>query len=196
MHDAHSSTEVLYCFAYDLKDLAEKGLYFIENFNYQPPQHLATFIDFVKEHCSYASNRSAGAVAYPNLIPYFYYFWKKDINNHYMGITEEYSEEFARQQIQRLVYSLNQPFLRNSIQSAFTNISVFDHPYFEAIFGGAEFPNGDFMIDSEEEIIEFQKIFLDEISKIRNSNMMTFPVSTISLLTDDDRNFVDEDFAK
>ena len=74
MHDAHSSTEYSYCFAYDLKDLAEKGLYFIKDFNAQPPQHLATFVDFVKEHCSYASNRSAGAVAYPNLIPYLYYF--------------------------------------------------------------------------------------------------------------------------
>ena len=196
MHDAHSSTETPYCFAYDLKDLAEKGLYFIENFNAEPPQHLATFVDFVKEHCSYASNRSAGAVAYPNLIPYFYYFWKKDIENHYMGITEEYAEDFARQQIQRLIYSLNQPFLRNSIQSAFTNTSIFDHPYFEALFGGAVFPDGSFMIDSEEEIIEFQKIFLTEMSDIRSQNVMTFPVNTISLLTDTNGNFVDEEFAK
>lgn len=196
MHDAHSCTEIPYCFAYDLKDLAEKGLYFIENFNAQPPQHLATFVDFVKEHCSYASNRSAGAVAYPNLIPYFYYFWKKDLEEHYMGITEEYGEKFARQQIQRLIYSLNQPFLRNSIQSAFTNTNIFDHPYFEAIFGGAEFPDGTFMIDAEEEIIEFQKIFLSEMSKIRSNNMMTFPVNTISLLTDAQGHFVDEDFAK
>lgn len=196
MHDAHSCTEIPYCFAYDLKDLAEKGLYFIENFNAQPPQHLATFVDFVKEHCSYASNRSAGAVAYPNLIPYFYYFWKKDIDEHYMGITQEYGEEFARQQIQRLIYSLNQPFLRNSIQSAFTNTNIFDHPYFEAIFGGAEFPDGSFMIDAEEEIIEFQKIFLSEMSQIRSNNMMTFPVNTISLLTDAQGHFVDEDFAK
>jgi ribonucleoside-triphosphate reductase len=92
LHDAHTSTMIPYCFAYDLKDLAEKGLYFIENFNAQPPQHLTTFVDFVKEHCSYACNHSAGAVAYPNLIPYMYYFWKKDIDNNYLGITKEYSE--------------------------------------------------------------------------------------------------------
>lgn len=196
LHDAHTSTMIPYCFAYDLKDLAEKGLYFIENFNAQPAQHLATFVDFVKEHCSYASNRSAGAVAYPNLIPYLYYFWKKDINNHYMGITEDYSEEFAKQQIQRLIYSLNQPFLRSSIQSAFTNVNFFDHPYFEAIFGGGVFPDGSFMIDAEEEIIEFQKLFLKEMSEIRHQNMMTFPVSTISLLTDEKGHFVDEEFAR
>ena len=196
LHDAHTSTMLPYCFAYDLKDLAEKGLYFIENFNAQPPQHLTTFVDFVKEHCSYACNHSAGAVAYPNLIPYLYYFWRKDIDNHYLGLSEEHALVFAEQQIQRLIYALNQPFLRNSIQSAFTNVNFFDHPYFEAIFGGAEFPDGRFMIDYEEEIIEFQKIFLRKMSEIRSQNMMTFPVSTISLLTDKAGNFVDEEFAK
>lgn len=196
LHDAHTSTMIPYCFAYDLKDLAEKGLYFIENFNAQPPQHLTTFVDFVKEHCSYACNHSAGAVAYPNLIPYMYYFWKKDLDNGYLGITKDYAEKFARQQIQRLVYALNQPFLRGSIQSAFTNVNFFDHPYFEAIFGGSEFPNGEFMIDYEEEIIEFQKLFLKEMGEIRNQNMMTFPVSTISLLTTPDGKFVDEEFAR
>ena len=125
-----------------------------------------------------------------------YYFWKKDLDNGYLGITKDYAEKFARQQIQRLVYALNQPFLRGSIQSAFTNVNFFDHPYFEAIFGGSEFPNGEFMIDYEEEIIEFQKLFLKEMGEIRNQNMMTFPVSTISLLTTPDGKFVDEEFAR
>lgn len=49
------------CFAYDLKDLAEKGLYFIQNnFNAQPPKHLSTFTDFVGEFVSFMSNRSSG----------------------------------------------------------------------------------------------------------------------------------------
>lgn len=196
MHDAHSASQLPYCFAYDLKDLAEKGLYFIEDFNAEPPKHLETFVDFVKEHCSYTCNRSAGAVAYPNLVPYLYYFWRKDIDNHYLGLNKDEGERFAKQQIQRLIYALNQPFLRQGIQSAFTNVNFFDHPYFEAIFGGAEFPDGTFMIDSEEEIIEFQKIFLTEMSNIRAKNVMTYPVSTISLLTDKDGNFVDEEFAK
>lgn len=196
MHDAHSASMVPYCFAYDLKDLAEKGLYFIENFNAEPPKHLETFVDFVKEHCSYSCNRSAGAVAYPNLIPYLYYFWRKDIEANYLGLTEEQAIPFAKQQIQRLIYALNQPFLRQGIQSAFTNVNFFDHPYFEAIFGGAEFPDGSFMIDSEEEIIEFQKLFLHEMSKIRFKNMMTYPVSTISLLTTKNGDFVDVEFAE
>ena len=56
LHDAPSSSFCSYCFAYDLKDLAEKGLYFLDNgsFNAQPPQHLETFVDFVKEFISFA----------------------------------------------------------------------------------------------------------------------------------------------
>ena len=74
MHDANTSTFKHYCFAYDLKDLAEKGLYFIEGRNAKPAKHLITFVDFVKEFISYACNRSSGAVGLPNLIPYMFYF--------------------------------------------------------------------------------------------------------------------------
>ena len=48
------------CFAYDLKDLAEKGLYFIDHFNAEPAKHLTTFVDFVKEFVSWTCNRSSG----------------------------------------------------------------------------------------------------------------------------------------
>ena len=51
------------------------------------------------------------------------------------------------------------------------------------------------MIDSEEEIIDFQKLFLEVMSDIRSHNMFTFPVNTISLLRKDGK-FVDEEFAK
>ena len=197
MHDADTSTFKSYCFAYDLKDLAEKGLYFIGGtFNAQPANHLTTFVDFVKEFISYASNRTSGAVGLPNLIPYMYYFWKKDIDNDYLGIKTSKSEKkYARQNFQRFIYAVNQPYTRDGSQSAFTNTSVFDHPYFEALFGGSEFPDGSFMIDFEEEIIEFQKIYLEVMAEIRHANMFTFPVQTISLLRHDGK-FVDEDFAK
>lgn len=76
-----------------------------------------------------------------------------------------------------------------------TNTSIFDHPYFEALFGGSTFPDGSFMIDYEEEIIGFQKWFLEVVAEIRNTNMFTFPVNSISLLRQDGK-FVDEEFAK
>ena len=197
MHDADTSTFKSYCFAYDLKDLAEKGLYFIGGtFNPQPPKHLTTFVDFVKEFISYASNRTSGAVGLPNLIPYMYYFWKQDVDDNYLGIKTSQSEEkYARQNFQRFIYAVNQPYTRDGSQSAFTNTSVFDRPYFEALFGGSEFPDGSFMIDYEEEIINFQKIYLEVMAEIRYSNMFTFPVQTISLLRQNGK-FIDEEFAK
>jgi ribonucleoside-triphosphate reductase len=192
MHDADTSTFKSYCFAYDLKDLAEKGLFFLEGFNSSPPRHLGTFVDFIKEYVSFATNRSSGAVGMPNLIPYLYYFWDRDVKN---GYYTETPERYAKQHIQRLIYGLNQPCTRDGLQSAFTNTSIFDHPYLEALFGGAIFPDGKFMIDEIEGIMNFQWMFLEEMSNIRSQNMFTFPVNTISLLRKEGK-FVDEDFAK
>ena len=192
MHDSDTSTYVHYCFAYDLKDVAEKGLFFLNNFNAEPPRHLSTFVDFVKEFISFAANRSSGAVGLPNLIPYMYYFWKKDCTNGYATKSPEY---YARQQIQRFVYAVNQPYVRDGMQSAFTNCSVFDMKYLEALFAGSQFPDGSFMIDDLKEIQEFQKVFMETIAEIRQHNMFTFPVLTISLLRKDGK-FADEEFAR
>ena len=192
MHDSDTSTYVHYCFAYDLKDVAEKGLFFLNNFNAEPPRHLSTFVDFVKEFISFAANRSSGAVGLPNIIPYMYYFWKKDCENGYATKSPDY---YARQQIQRFVYAVNQPYVRDGMQSAFTNCSVFDMAYLEALFAGAQFPDGSFMIDSLKEIQDFQKVFMETIAEIRQHNMFTFPVLTISLLRKDGK-FADEEFAR
>ena len=197
MHDPDTSSFKSYCFAYDLKDVAEKGLFFLsDNFNPKPPKHLTTFVDFVKEYINFNSNRTSGACGLPNLIPYMFYFWHKDVENDYLGIKSSHFElEYAKQNCQRFIYAVNQPCVRDGQQSAFTNTSVFDRPYFEALFGGSEFPDGTFMIDFEEEIIEFQKLYMEVMSDIRSENMFTFPVSTISLLRQNGK-FQDEEFAE
>lgn len=197
MHDGDTSTFKHYCFAYDLKDLAEKGLYFMsENFNPNPPKHLVTFVDFVKEYINFASNRSSGAVGLPNLIPYMFYFWHKDVESDYLGVKSSNSERaYAEQNIQRFIYAVNQPCVRDGQQSAFTNTSVFDRNYLEALFGGSEFPDGTFMIDYMEEIMDFQKLYMEVMAKIREENMFTFPVSSISLLRINGK-FEDEEFAE
>ena len=90
---------------------------------------------------------------------------------------------------------MNQPFLRGGIQSAFTNFTIFDRPYLEALFGGKKYPDGSYMIDYFDEIIEYQKRFMEVLADIRSANMMTFPVVTFALLRKD-KKFVDEDFAR
>ena len=191
MHDFNTATFISYCFAYDIKDIVEKGLFFIDNYNAKPPKHLDSFVQILMEGICFLARRQSGAVGLPNLIPYLYYFWSRDVAN---GYYTKDPETYKRQQIQALIYRLNQPWVRSD-QSAFTNVSVFDHPYFEAIFGASQFPDGTFMIDEEEEIIQFQKDFIDVINEIREENVFTFPVLTSSLLYQDGK-FVDEEFAK
>lgn len=191
MHDFNTATLVPYCFAYDIKPIAEKGLFFIQGYNAKPAKHLDSFIQILMEAIAFLSRRQSGACGLPNLIPYLYYYWSRDVAQ---GYYTKDPETYKKQQIQALIHRLNQPWVRSD-QAAFTNVSVFDHPYFEAIFGGGEFPDGSFMIDEEDEIIEFQKDFINVVNEIREENVFTFPVLTASLLYQDGK-FVDEEFAK
>lgn len=191
LHDSASTTYLPYCFAYDIENLVNRGLYFVDNFNAQPPKHLVTYTDFVGEFVSWASNRSSGACGLPSFLVYSYYFWKKDCEDNYYTKSPEY---YRDQEFQRIIYKLNQPYLRIN-QSAFTNFSIFDRPYLESLFGGKTYPDGTYVIDYIDEIIDYQKRFMEVLSDIRNVNMMTFPVLTYALLRKDGK-FVDEDFAK
>ena len=191
LHDAHTSTFMPYCYAYDLSRLAREGLFFLKNYNNKPPKHLTTFIDDVIEYISFMSNRSSGAVGIPNILIWTYYFWKKDCETGYYIKDKDY---YIRQSFQKLIYRLNQPFMRID-QSAFVNVSIFDRCYLQELFGGLQYPDGSYAIDYIDDIIEHQKIFMEVVSDIRRENMFTFPVLTYSLLYKDGK-FVDEEFAR
>jgi len=185
------------CFAYDLTKLVKEGLYYLpDHVKEEPAKHLETFVDFVKEFISYTSNRTSGACGLPNLIPFMYWFWKNDCENGIHGLKVEDPERFAKSEIQRLIFAMNQPYTRDGTQSAFINTSVFDSEYFDALFGGMEFPDGTFAIDEKAGIMQFQKWFLEEMSKIKDDgHIFTFPVNTASMIFKDGK-FVDEDFAR
>lgn len=191
LHDAASASFKPYCFAYDLEDLATKGLYFIPDFNSEAPKHLFTFCRDVLEFVSWVSNRSSGAAGLPNLLVYMYYFWKKDVDEGYFVRSPEY---YRNQGFQEIIYGLNQPYLRVN-QSSFTNVTIMDRPYLTELFGGKKFPDGSYMIDHIEELIDFEKAFMEEVSRTREHTVYTFPVITFSLLYRDGK-FVDEEFAK
>lgn len=191
LHDASSATYLPYCYAYDLTRLATEGLFFLKNYNNQPPKHLTTFIDDVIEYISYMSNRSSGAVGIPNVLIWTYYFWKHDCETGFYIKDKDY---YIRQSFQKLIYRLNQPFMRID-QTAFVNVSIFDRNYIESLFGGVQYPDGTYVIDCVDELIEHQKLFMEVVSQIRSENMFTFPVLTYSLLYKDGK-FVDEDFAR
>ena len=191
LHDAPTTSYMPYCYAYDLSRLSREGLFFLSNYNAQPPQHLTTYFDDVIEFVSYMCNRSSGAVGLPNVLIWSFYFWKHDCENGYFIKNPEY---YLRQNFQKFIYRLNQPFLRID-QSSFTNVSIFDRNYIEELFGGLVYPDGTYAIDYVEELIEHQKVFMEVVSEIRETNMFTFPVLTYSLLYQNGK-FVDESFAR
>lgn len=191
LNDSTTASYFPYCWANDFTRLATEGLFFLDNYNNEAPKHLTTYFDDVIEFVSFLSNRQSGAVGMPNILIWAWYFWKKDVEDGYYMKSPEYYE---KQQFQKLIYRLNQPFLRID-QSAFTNVSIFDRPYLESLFGGVEFPDGTFAIDHIEDLIEFQKVFMDVVSEIREVNMFTYPVLSYSLLYKNG-HFVDEDFAR
>lgn len=191
LNDSSTASYFAYCWANDLTRLATEGLFFISDYNNQPPKHLTTFFDDVIEFVSFLSNRQSGAVGLPNILIWAYYFWKNDVES---GYYLKDPDTYLRQNFQKLIYRLNQPFLRID-QCAFTNISIFDRPYLESLFGGIEFPDGSFIIDQIEELIKCQKIFMEVVSDVRKEQMFTFPVLTYSLLYKDGK-FQDEEFAR
>lgn len=191
LNDSTSASFFPYCWAQDLSRLAREGLFFLKGYNAQPPKHLTTFLDDCVEFVSFLSNRQSGAVGLPNILVWMYWYWKKDCDDGFYIKSPEY---YRDQCFQKLVFRLNQPFLRID-QSAFTNMSIFDRRYIEALFGGLEFPDGTFAIDCVEEIVDFEKEFMRVVSEIRSEQMFTFPVLTISLLYKDGK-FQDEEFAR
>jgi len=208
LNDSTTASYFPYCWANDFTRLATEGLFFLNGsvitdhdgnrleidgvtYNNKPPKHLTTYFDDVIEFVSFLSNRQSGAVGMPNVLIWAWYFWKIDCDNGYYMKNPDY---YLRQQYQKLIYRLNQPFLRID-QSAFTNVSLFDRPYIESLFGGMEFPDGTLLIDHVEDIIKCQKIFMEVVSEIREQNMFTYPVLTYSLLYKDGK-FQDEEFAR
>ena len=176
LHDASTTTYLPYCYAYDLTRLATEGLFFLKNYNNKAPNHLTTFLDDVIEYISYMSNRSSGAVGIPNILIWTYYFWKKDCESGYVIKNPDY---YIRQSFQKLIYRLNQPFMRID-QTAFVNVSIFDRNYIESLFGGVQYPDGTYVIDEVDNLIEHQKVFMEVVSDIRSENMFTFPVKVIA----------------
>ncbi len=191
LNDSASASYFPYCWANDFTRLATEGLFFLNDYNNQPPKHLTTYLDDVIEFVSFLSNRQSGAVGMPNILIWAWWFWKKDVEE---GYYTKAPDTYLRQNFQKLIYRLNQPFLRID-QCAFTNVSIFDRPYLESLFGGVEFPDGTFAIDHIEDLIECQKVFMEVVSDVRADNMFTFPVLTYSLLYKD-KHFIDEDFAR
>ena len=153
------------------------------------PKNLQSFCgSFV--NCVYQIASSfAGAVATVEFLHLFDYFARKQYGKNYLKTN---SREIS-QELQGVVYALNQPASARGNQSVFWNISVFDKYYMESMFGDFFYPDGT-QIDFDS-VRELQKFFMEWFRKEREKSLLTFPVLTASCLEREDKEgFRDEEF--
>ena len=124
----------------------------MEQFNAEPPKHLYTYTDFVGEFVSWCCNRTSGAVGLPNFLIYSYYFWKKDCESGYI-IKNNIIKK------QKIIYRLNQPFFEVVSNLPSQTFLFFDKSYLVSLFGGKQYPDGTYIIDYIDELLEYQKRF-------------------------------------
>lgn len=147
----------------------------------QAPQHLASFCGSFINFVFAVSAQFAGAVATVEFLTYFDYFARRDFGSDYLD-THAQEIENAFQQV---VYSVNQPAAARGYQSVFWNISVYDQYYFEAMFGDFVFP--DFTRPQWQSVSRLQLFFLQWFNRERSKAVLTFPVVTAAMLTENGR---------
>lgn len=151
------------------------------------PTNLQSFCgSFVNLVYQVASN-FAGAVATVEFLHYFDYFARKQYGEDYIQTHRKEVE----QELQGVVYGLNQPASARGDQSVFWNISVFDHPYMKEMFGSFYYPDG--TQPDMGSVMKLQKFFMEWFRKERQKELLTFPVVTACFLTNK-KGFADEDF--
>lgn len=151
------------------------------------PEHLASFCGTFVNFVFATASQFAGAVATVEFLMYFDYFARKDFGDNYLKT----HENIIRESLQHVVYSINQPAAARGYQSVFWNISIYDKPYFEAMFGDFVFPN--MSKPSYDSLNELQKYFMNWFNKERIKAILTYPVVTAACLTDG-KTMVDKGF--
>ena len=142
------------------------------------PKHLDSFCGSFVNLVFAISAQFAGAVATVEFLSYFDYFARQDYGDNYL---DTHSNEIANH-LQHVVYSINQPAAARGYQSVFWNISIYDKYYFDAMFGNFVFP--DFSKPVWESVSRLQDFFLTWFNQERTKSILTFPVVTAAMLTE------------
>ena len=142
------------------------------------PKHLASFCGSFVNFVFATSSQFAGAVATVEFLMYFDHFARKDYGDNYLTTNVN---EIANH-LQHVIYAINQPAAARGYQSVFWNISIYDKPYFDAMFGDFRFP--DFTAPNWSTVEGLQKFFMKWFNKERTKAILTYPVVTAACLTD------------
>lgn len=151
------------------------------------PNHLGSFNGSFINFVFATASQFAGAVATVEWLMYFDYFARKDYGDNYL----ETNKKEVVSGLQHVVYSINQPAAARGYQSVFWNISIYDRPYFEAMFGDFKFP--DFSSPSYDSLDKLQRFFMKWFNVERTKSILTYPVVTAACLSNG-KEMVDKRF--
>ena len=183
----HDETTIApYCVAVSMYPFLTDGLKAFGGES-KAPKHLSSYNGGFVNLIFALSAQFCGAVATVEYLMCFDYFATKDYGKYYL----ETHRSVIEQELQQVVYALNQPASARNYQSPFWNISIFDRNYFEALFGNFTFPDGS--KPSWESLDTLQRYFMHWFNQERTKALLTFPVVTVSVLHDG-TELIDKDY--
>ena len=159
--------------------------------NSTPPTNLKSFCGGFVNLVFIVSSMLSGACATPEFLMYMNYFIALEYGQDYYLRASEVVDLSSKQRtidkmvtdcFEQIVYSINQPTGARNFQSVFWNISYYDRYYFESIFGDFRFPDGS--RPHWESLSWLQKRFMKWFNAERTKTILTFPVETMALLTE------------
>ena len=160
--------------------------------NSSAPTNLKSFCGGFINMVFIVSSMLSGAIATVEFLMYMSHFLEKEYGENYHLRADEVVDLSKRQRtldkvitdcFEQIVYSINQPTGARNFQSVFWNISYYDRPYFESLFGEFIFPDGS--RPQWEPLSWLQKRFMNWFNAERTKTVLTFPVETMALLCKD-----------
>lgn len=204
-HD-EATTPVLkqYCMAVSLYPLMMEGVGNIDSITPSAPNDLQSFSGQITNLVFLLSSQCKGAVAVGEyFIALNYYIVKEFGEKWYEKLDEITTTAHCKKQrtirnaiykaFKQFIYGVNQPAGNRSYQSPFTNVSYYDHTYFNSLFGEFSYPDG---TKPQWEAIDcLQKLFMKFFNKLRTKQILTFPVETMAMVYDPETNdIIDKDY--
>ena len=159
--------------------------------NSTAPTNLKSFCGGFINMVFMVSSMLAGACATPEFLMYMNYFIQKEYGKDYwkradevvdLSVKRRTIDKIITDDFEQIVYSLNQPTGARNYQAVFWNISYYDRPYFESLFGNFYFPDGS--QPDWESLSWLQKRFMTWFNEERLKTVLTFPVETMALLAE------------
>ena len=202
-HDEATSPAVKnYCMAASLYPLMTEGTGNIDGVTPNPPNDIQSFSGQVTNLVFLLSSQVRGAVALGDYFVILNYYviaefgknWYDHLND---VVTTNVCEkqrtvkDAIRKGMKQFIYGVSQPAGNRSYNSPFSNLNLFDSQYFTAIFDEFYYPDG---TKPEWKAIDLlQRIFLELHRELRLIKPLTFPVTTMCLLTDGN-DIVDKEY--